>query len=153
MKLTDTQLVLLSAASQRRDGAVEIGPEVKGGAADKMIAKLLRQQMVEEIPAQGALPVWRREDAVGALALRITKRGLAAIGADHDGQAGIAGVRAPDPAPRRAAAARKPSGAARRSPAKVGRGGSKQAAVIAMLESPKGTTIPAARQPRPRRFV
>jgi hypothetical protein len=36
MKLTDTQLVLLSAASQRQDGAVEIGTKLKGGAADKV---------------------------------------------------------------------------------------------------------------------
>jgi hypothetical protein len=40
MKLTDTQLVLLSAASQRQDAAVESGPEFKGGAADKVIDKL-----------------------------------------------------------------------------------------------------------------
>jgi hypothetical protein len=42
MKRTDTQLVLLSAASQREDGTVEIGSKLKGGAADKMIGKLLR---------------------------------------------------------------------------------------------------------------
>src|SRR5262249_40723512 len=35
MKLTDTQLVLLSAASQRKDNAVET--KLKGGAADKVI--------------------------------------------------------------------------------------------------------------------
>ena len=33
MKLTDTQLVLLSAASQREDGAVVLAPNLKGGAA------------------------------------------------------------------------------------------------------------------------
>jgi len=33
-KLTDTQLVLLSAAAQREDGAVEIGPKLKGNAGD-----------------------------------------------------------------------------------------------------------------------
>jgi hypothetical protein len=32
MKLTDTQLVLLSAASQREDGAVDIGSKFKGSA-------------------------------------------------------------------------------------------------------------------------
>jgi hypothetical protein len=63
MKLTDTQLVLLSAASQREDGTVEIGSKRKGGAADKMIGKLLRQHMLEEISARGGLPVWRRPPA------------------------------------------------------------------------------------------
>jgi hypothetical protein len=81
MKLTDTQLVLLSSASQRQDGAVETGPELKGGAADKGIGKLLRQHLIEEIPAHGGLPVWRRDEDKGALALRITAQGLAAIGA------------------------------------------------------------------------
>jgi hypothetical protein len=58
MKLTDTQLVLLSSASQRPDGAVDIGAKLKGGAADKLVGKLLGQHLVEEIPAQGGLPVW-----------------------------------------------------------------------------------------------
>ncbi|HEY6257893.1 MAG TPA: hypothetical protein VIY51_19080 [Xanthobacteraceae bacterium] len=57
MKFTDTQLVLLSAASQRQDGAVDIDPKLKGGAADKVIGKLLSQRLVEEIPAQGTLGV------------------------------------------------------------------------------------------------
>jgi hypothetical protein len=79
MKLTDTQLVVLSAASQRQHSAVET--KLKGGAADKVIGKLLSQHLVEEIPAQSGLPVWRRDDDKGAFALRITARGLAAIGA------------------------------------------------------------------------
>ena len=33
MKLTDTQLVILSAASQREDCAIELAPRVKGAAA------------------------------------------------------------------------------------------------------------------------
>ena len=152
MKLTDTQLVLLSSASQRPDGAVETGPKLKAGAADKVISKLLRQHLVEEIPAQNGLPVWRRDEDKGALALRITAQGLAAIGAGFpDWGSGITEVQAADrgakrergQAPRRAAATRKPAGAARRQPAKGGRPTSKQDAVIAMLQSPKGTTIPA----------
>jgi hypothetical protein len=34
MKLTDIQLVLLSAASQREDHAIEFPANLKGGAAD-----------------------------------------------------------------------------------------------------------------------
>jgi hypothetical protein len=33
MKLTDTKLVLLSAAAQRQDGAIELGPKLKGNAS------------------------------------------------------------------------------------------------------------------------
>jgi hypothetical protein len=149
MKLTDTQLVLLSAASQREDGAIQIDSKLKGGVADKMIGKLLRQRLIEEIPAQGGLPVWRRDQEMGALALRITADGRAAIGADS-GHVDPTAVQLPERgnsepgrAPRRATVARKQAAAARRESVKSGGAESKQATVIAMLQSPKGTTIPA----------
>jgi hypothetical protein len=78
MKLTDTQLVLLSAASQREDAAVIIAPNLKGSAASKVVGKMLRDELIEEVSAGNSLPVWRRDDDHGPLALRITKRGLAA---------------------------------------------------------------------------
>ena len=68
--LTSTQLVLLSAAAQREDGAIELAPNLKGGAADKVVSKLLRDGLIEEIPARGALPIWRRDEEKEA-ALRI----------------------------------------------------------------------------------
>ena len=51
------------------------------------VGKLLHGGLVEEVPARGALPVWRRDDDAGPLALRITLDGLAAIGVE----AGVAG--------------------------------------------------------------
>src|SRR6202035_362628 len=81
--LTSTQLGLLSAAAQREDGAIELAPNLKGGAADKVVSKLLRDGLIEEIPARGALPIWRRDEEKEAVALRITTRGLAAIGIDE----------------------------------------------------------------------
>jgi hypothetical protein len=65
MKLTDTQLALLSAAAQRQDGAIEIGPKLKGSASRKVLGKLLSEHLIEEMPAQGTLPVWRRDDKKG----------------------------------------------------------------------------------------
>jgi hypothetical protein len=85
MKLTDTQLVLLSAASQREDRGIELAPNLKGGAAQKLIHKLLTEGLIEEVRAAGSLPIWRREEDNQPLALRITKRGLAAIQVD-DGE-------------------------------------------------------------------
>jgi hypothetical protein len=41
MKLTDTQLVILSAASQRQDCAIELAPNSKGGAAYKVVGNAL----------------------------------------------------------------------------------------------------------------
>jgi hypothetical protein len=82
MKLTDTQLVLLSAASQREDHAIELGPNLKGAAPHKVVRRLLGEGLIEEIAAGGSLPAWRRDDGDGALALRITNEGLAAIQVD-----------------------------------------------------------------------
>src|SRR5260370_36892342 len=81
MKLTDTQLVLLSAAAQRQDGAIELGPKLKGNASRKVLGRLLSEGLIEEIPAQGSLPERRRGEDTGAVALRMTQRGLPAIGA------------------------------------------------------------------------
>jgi hypothetical protein len=126
MKLTDTQLVLLSAASQSQDGAIELCPKLKGGASTQVIAKLLSEGLVKEIPAQGPVPVWRCDDDKGALALHITERGLAVIGVEQDGKASVAAAldqgteSKSGPSPRRAAAARKQTEAAQRKPAKAG---------------------------------
>jgi hypothetical protein len=71
-ELTDTQLVLLSAASQRDDRGVEVGSNLKGGAAHKVLGRLLTEGLVEEVPARGALAVWRWDEENRPLALRIT---------------------------------------------------------------------------------
>jgi hypothetical protein len=90
--------------------------------------------------------VWRRDESRGALALRITAHGLAAIGAGEGVEAGDlearreAEGRSGKPT-RRAAAARKRGGEAQRKPVKAGRSASKQAAVIAMLQGRQGATI------------
>jgi hypothetical protein len=157
MKLTDTQLVLLSAASQREDGGIELAPNLKGGAAHKVVGKLLTEGLIEEIQACGALPVWRRDEDKGPLALRITKRGLAAIGVDegsalagseeaHDTNQGTA--LGPDKRPRRVAAARrkKTRDEAPQRSAKSNRGDTKQARVIEMLRRRQGATIATIRK-------
>ena len=79
-QLTDTLLVLLSAAAQHPEGA--LASDVKGSTAKKTVGLLLRGGFIEEIPAGGALPVWRRDDDAGPRALRITPHGLAAIGVE-----------------------------------------------------------------------
>ena len=70
-RLTDTQLVVLSAASQREDRGVELPANVQGKAAGKIVDKLIRAGLLEEVGASGSLPVWRRDDESGAIALRI----------------------------------------------------------------------------------
>src|SRR5262252_9430723 len=139
MKLTDTQLVILSAASQREDRAVV--SHLKGGAAHKVIDRLLRAELLEEIRASGALPVWRHDKDKGALALCITKRGLAAIRADGgsaqaDTQEHRDTEQVADPpreTSRWAKAAHRKKSETAQSPTKPRRETSKQAQVIEML--------------------
>ena len=152
MKLTDTQLVILSAASQREDSAIELAPNLKGGAAHKVVSKLLADGLIEELQARGSLPVWRRDEDKGPLALRITKRGLAAIEVDQGGaRAEVEGPRDVEPgadlasrkSSRRVAAARrkKTRDETPQRSAKPSRGASKQDRVIEMLDRRQGATI------------
>jgi Protein of unknown function (DUF3489) len=136
MKLTDTQLVLLSAASQRDDRALERPSNLTGGVAGKVAAKLLAEGLVEEIQSRGSLPAWRR-DGENAHTLRITKRGLRAIRVEDEA---TAADELPKKPPARSARSRKSAPA---SGHPIMRAGSKQANVIAMLIRPQGTTIAA----------
>jgi hypothetical protein len=153
MKLTDTQLVLLSRASQRPDQCAEIPANVKGGAAQKFIAKLLQGGLVEEIRAETDMPAWRKDND-GAFALHLTEAGLSAISADGPDRPGgngageSAGVdAAPSPAKRNSARQRPKSQSQDRRPApkrKSGaksKGPSKQDMVIQLLSRSHGATI------------
>ncbi len=154
MKLTGTQLALLSAASQRKDSAIVFAPNLKGSAASKVGGTLPRDGLSEEVPAGGLLPVWRRDDEAGPRALRITERGLASLGVD-----GRTPQKAGEAQPAKEEADRSPKHhrhpAARRKEkrnkppqqqAKTGRSPSKQARVLAMLKREQSTTIAAVMQ-------
>ena len=84
IKLTDTQLVILSAASQREDRGVILPTKLKGGAAQKLVAKMIDLGLIEEVRARSDLPVWRRDADNRAMALRITRCGLKAIAVEDD---------------------------------------------------------------------
>jgi Protein of unknown function (DUF3489) len=107
--------------------------------------------LIEEIPARGALPVWRRDDEQGCLALRITQRGLAAIrvgdGAmaeDSPNSKQAADVVSDNRLGRVAASrGKKKRGEASQALVKARNVDSKQAQVIAMLQTRRGTSIAA----------
>ena len=79
MRLSDTQLMILSSASQRTDHAAVLPANLKGGAANKVVSKLLNEKLLQELRAKDDMPVWRRGDDNRPYSLRITKTGLKAI--------------------------------------------------------------------------
>src|SRR5215467_9982859 len=165
-RLTDTQRVILSSASQRNDRGVDLPENVTGEALCKAVDKLIRAGLLEEVRANGSLLGWRRDAEAGPMALRITERGLEAVGVKDDavGAAPETSIgAAPDRveaespagksiAPKRNSAvaqrlARKKQ-QLRKAKTKAGswresRPGSKQARVLAMLGRPEGATIGA----------
>src|SRR5271165_6746422 len=80
----DTQLVLLSAASQRDDHCLVPPAGPKRGQAQRAVAKLLEAGLVKEIRAKAGAPIWRRDDESGqTYALKLTAAGAKAIAVDE----------------------------------------------------------------------
>jgi hypothetical protein len=159
-RLTDTQLIVLSAASRRDDRGVELPSNVRGEAAKKVVNKLIRAGLLEEVRAAGSLPVWRRNDESGPMGVRITKSGLEAIAVEAEverapQQASADPVETPAPkaggsgkrtcvAAQKSARKKRSQGQAKKAGARAeSRPGSKQARVLAMLGRAKGATIAA----------
>lgn len=143
--LTDTQLIVLNAAAQRSTLiALPLPPNLKGGAAHKVVHPLIEKGLLEEIDADRRLgePVWRATGDGHGVTLAITEAGLAALGieADSPPQAGHGGddaAEASDAAPD----FESPPAAAKEAPPRKVRDGTKQAALIDMLRTPDGATI------------
>jgi hypothetical protein len=137
-KLTDTQLMLLSKATQQ-DGLVVIPPKLKGAAATKVIKPLMARGLVNEVPSKPDT-AWRRDEAEGqSYALMVTPAGRAAINAEEPGQQ-------PEPKPaRKSKRAAKPAGrkSTKSASAAGPRAGSKLAQVIKLLSAARGATLDA----------
>lgn len=134
-RLTDTQLVILTAAAGRDDGTILPLPKslnLRGGAVDKVFTSLLKRGLVEERPAGLGDEFWREEADGQRVGFAITAAGLAAIGAEPA-----------EPAGKTASAnARASSKPATKAAASVSvRTGTKQATLLGMLRSSSGATI------------
>jgi hypothetical protein len=153
VKLTDTQQVLLLAASRRDDRGLERPPHLVGGAAGKVVAKLLAEGLIEEVQSRGSLPIWRSEED-SSRSLHMTKRGLQAIADERAGDAPT--KKPPAPSANRRKSATAPIGPRKRRRGEQTRADTKQASVIALLSRPQGTNHPhrwchhrRVRRPRP----
>ena len=128
--LTDTQRVILSAASQRTDRlALPLPKSLKGGAAHKVINALIGKGLLKEVKANRKLgdPVWREGGEGQGLTLIITDAGFEAIGIE---------VESPQTTARTSKA--KPAAGPREVKP---REGTKQSAMIDMLRQPEGATV------------
>jgi len=84
-QLTDTQLVILSAAGQRPNRLVLPLPErLKGGAAHKVVRALMTRGLIEEIDAGRGDPVWRDTGDGHGVTLVATDAALDALGIEAD---------------------------------------------------------------------
>ena len=159
-RLSDTQLVILSAAAQREDLSVLPLPDsltLKGGALNKVMDSLRNRGLIRILGGDG-----------GPERLVITSEGMAAIGVETEddapegatpadtgarsADAGVQAVEAPAPATKaHRAATRAKKGKAAKSearPTKVAsadkptpRAGTKQAQMIELLKRPEGATV------------
>ena len=85
IKLTDTQLLMLSAAAQREDRCIAAPPSLKGAAAQKIATKLVVAGLAKETRAKRGAHVWRRDDATGlTYALKVTPAGLIMVAIGHN---------------------------------------------------------------------
>ena len=86
-KLSDAQLVILSAAAQRADGSLLPLPEslaAKDAALNRvMIQTLCKRKLAEERPTENGAPEWRRDEDQRPVGLFITKSGLLALGIEE----------------------------------------------------------------------
>jgi hypothetical protein len=163
MKLSDTQLLILSSASQRTDHAALLPANLKGSAAKKVVDRLLNEKLLQELRAKNDMPVWRRGDDNRPYSLRITKAGLRAIevedvtevsdnnAAAHTGEVAAgdvsAGTKLSDRSSRaKRAGAKKTAAVSAKAPkASPNRAktDSKQDKIVALLQRPKGATLDA----------
>ena len=150
-KLSDTQLLILSAAAQRDDrNVLPLPGSLRGGAATKVVGALLSRGLITETAtesqtkADAALNrIWRNDEDGRAILLHITDAGLAAIGVEPedapDGRDTAPGGAAD--APKNDAATEAAADTAPAPKARKPREGTKQAQLIAMLRTPEGATI------------
>ncbi len=143
-KLSDSQLVVLSAACQRADrNVLPLPAKLKGGAAGKVVNSLLAKGLIKEVRAKRDKPVWRTDDDRGRIALRATHAAFDALGIDPN-EAGSEGdaddASAPEAGEAKTSAQRSKKKSSR-DRANTTRPDTKQSQLIDMLKRPEGASI------------
>jgi hypothetical protein len=136
MALSDTQLMLLSASSQREDLLVTLPPHPRTGAARTSLSKLLSRGLLEEVTVGREQPHWRIDDDGQLIGLRITRAGLEAIGLEPEDNPALDESTSCTPGLIPSQEATAPVGSP---PAP--RSGSKQALMVALLRRGEGASL------------
>ena len=146
-KLSDTQIVILSAAAQREDrNVLPLPGSLRGGAAAKVVGALLSRGLIAETATDSQTKadaslnrIWRNDEDSRAILLNITDAGRAAIGVEP--KSGDSAPTGADEAPSAEAPEDAPAEADRAPKARTPRTGTKQAKLIEMLRADGGATI------------
>ena len=146
-KLTDTQLMVLSAADARDDGIAVLPAKINQAAASKVGASLVIRKLMREVRAKPGMPVWRKGEEGRLVSLVITRAGRAAIGVKHylTAQAPHSSNKQPQEKGARTLEERSHDHSGARKSIDHGvaspRAGTKRALVIEMLCAKKGATL------------
>jgi hypothetical protein len=130
-KLTDTQSLILSAASQRADNlAMPLPKGLHGAAAKKVVTIMIERGWLEEVDAnvRKGEPLWRETGDGHGTTLVVTSAGLLAIGVEPVVVKTMAAICTHAAQP----LASKPP---------TPRAGTKQAQIIALLQRSQGASI------------
>ena len=134
-KLNDTQLVILSSASQREDGFAVLPEGVRAASVKAAVIRLSELGFLKQVRVKRDQPHWSSDEG-RRIGLKITTAGSAAIGVGDDGK----GEEQPAPEPkRRAKKAAEPGEAQRETGAP--RRGSKRAQIIGLMQGMAGATL------------
>jgi len=132
-KLNDTQLVILSSASQREDGLAVLPERAKAAPVKAAALKLTKLGFLKQVRVKGDQPLWRTDEEGRGIGFKITKAGADAIAVGDAGR----GDEENAPAPKRRGAEEENPPQGEPGP----RGGSKRAQIIALMQRATGATL------------
>src|SRR5215208_775975 len=87
-KLNDTQLVILSSASQREDGFAVLPEGVRAASLKAAVIRLTKLGFLRQVRVKRDQPHWSSDEEGRRIGLKITNAGSAAIGVGDDGKGG-----------------------------------------------------------------
>jgi hypothetical protein len=142
-RLSDSQLVVLTAACQRPDRCVfPVTAKLKGNAAGNVLKSLLKKEMIKEVHAKRDDTVWRHDEQHGRMTLVATEAAFAALGIEpYDEPEGAEADAQESATPNAETKTNTRPKTPKTKKPKAPRKDSKQAQLIAMLCRAKGATI------------